>query len=175
MYIQYALLAWAVIATLVAAVAILAANRRLPFPLPDLGGAILPCGDKRTYDAVVSVLKNVSNKKVFLEVNTKAVRRTIFTDGTIVNCTDPDVYAKMGQPRWAIALQPTDQPWEQMNRVASILAGRSVKFENLGQFDAEVPSEAMVGLTFANGLLGNSTFICRLNGREMPRPDTGNT
>lgn len=160
--ISILLLIWAVVATF-------AALRRLPIPVPDLGSYIFPCGDEGIQEAIVSILKNVSGKKVFMEMDTDAVSRTIFIDGTIVNLSRPDVYEKMGKPAWAIALRPSKDPNAQAQTAMQILKNRNISFRYLGQFDPDVPASKMVGIQVANGTLGNAVIICRVHGKNMPR------
>lgn len=148
--------------------ATLAALRKLPIPVPDLGSYIFPCGSNRIQTGLTALLE-ASGKHLFTTANTDSVERNIFTDGTILNVTEPEAYERIGEPAWAIALAPTKEPIAAAKITREILDAYAVKNYYIGAFDPAIPEHTMCGVLVENGLLGNILIVHRVHGKDMPR------
>lgn len=94
-------------------------------------------------DTLVALLADFGLKPKY-RIDSGGVKRALLSDDmTIVNCTDPDLYARMGKPSAAIALKVRD-PWAAARKAATTLKGSGYEAEILGELDSDVPNGAMV-------------------------------
>ena len=141
---------------------LLAAGRN-PLPFPDRGSRIFTAPTPEAKDSIVDLLRRFGLRERF-RFESSGILRSIFWDGTIVNCASPDVLEKLGSPAASLGLVATDPE-------ASALA--AVEFLKSRGFEArvvlDVEPELPIAFVVTNALSG-TVLNFRKHLIHLPRP-----
>jgi hypothetical protein len=136
---------------------------RNPLPFPDRGSRIFSAVSAEAKAAIVGLLSEHGLKERF-QFNSSGILRSIMWDGTIINCSPPDVLAKLNSPGASIGLVAVD-PVASADQAAQYLRSRG--------FDAHVVLDAEPELPIAF-VVTNAMSCTVLNFRKhvihLPRP-----
>jgi hypothetical protein len=141
----------------------LLASGRNPLPFPDRGSRIFSAASAEAKEAIVALLARHGLKERF-QFNSSGILRSILWDGTIINCSPPDVLSKLGSPGASIGLVAKD-PVSSATEAAQFLRSRG--------FEAHVVTDAEPELPIAF-VVTNAMSCTVLNFRKhvihLPRP-----
>lgn len=141
----------------------LLASGRNPLPFPDRGSRIFSAPSPEAKDAVVALLARHGLQERF-RFDSSGILRSILWDGTIINCSPPDVLGKLDAAGASLGLVAED-PVSQANAAAAFLRSRG--------FDARVVLDAEPELPIAF-VVTNALSCTVLNFRKhvlhLPRP-----
>jgi hypothetical protein len=134
-----------------------------PVPFPDRGSRIFSAPSPEAKDAFVALLGRFGLKERF-QFNSSGILRSILWDGTIINCSPPDVFQKLGSATASIGLV-SDTPEASANAAADFLRSRG--FEARVVLDAE--PELPIAFVVTNAMSG-TVLNFRKHVIHLPRP-----
>jgi len=141
----------------------LLATGRNPLPFPDPGSRIFSAPTPEAKDAVVALLGRFGLGERF-RFDSSGIRRSILRDGTIINCSPPEVLRKLGSAGASIGLVSTDPVADAEAAVAFL---RSRGFEARVERDAE--PELPIAFVVTNAL-SCTVLNFRRHVIHLPRP-----
>lgn len=159
---------WLVISLLVALglalgwLALILAGRN-PLPFPDTGSRIFTAASPEAKATIVALLARYGVRERF-QVNTSGVLRSIMSDGTIINCPDPEVTRRLGSPTASIGLVAAD-PAASAAEAAAFLESRGFTAQVVLDAEPELPIAFVVTDAFTGTVLNFRTHVI-----HMPRP-----
>lgn len=142
---------------------VLLALGRNPLPVPDPGSRIFAAASPEAREAVVALLARHGLRER-MRVDSPQVQRSILTDGTIINCSSPDVVARVGGVTSCIGLVAAD-PEADAQAAAGFLRARG--------FAAEVVRDVEPGMPIAfvlTSAMPGTAINLRPHVLRMPRP-----
>ncbi|HWA28172.1 MAG TPA: hypothetical protein VG734_21150 [Lacunisphaera sp.] len=142
----------------------LVASGRNPLPFPDRGSRIFAASTPEAKSAVVALLARHGLKERF-RFNSSGILRSILWDGTIINCSPPEVLAKLGSAGACIGLV-ADDPAASARAAAAFL--QSQGFEARVVLDAE--PDLPLAFVVTNALAGTALNF-RKHVIHLPRPE----
>lgn len=143
--------------------AVQVARRRNPLPFPDPGSRIFSAASADAKGAVVELLARHGLRERF-RADGPGVLRSILWDGTIINCSSPEIVARLGGAHACIGLVARD-PVAAAEAAAGFLRARG--------FAASVVRDVEPGLPIAfvvSDALTGSVINFRPHLLRMPRP-----
>lgn len=142
---------------------ILLAIGRNPLPFPDRGSRIFTASSPEAKEAVVELLGRFGVRERF-RFDSSGILRSIFWDGTIINCASRDVLEKLGSPSASLGLVADDPEAAAAVAVEHL---RSRGFEARVVLDAEpqLPIAFVVTNAFSGTVLNFRKHVI-----HFPRP-----
>jgi hypothetical protein len=134
-----------------------------PLPFPDRGSRIFSAASPEAKDAFVALLGRFGLRERF-QFNSSGILRSIMWDGTIINCSPPDVAQKLGSASASIGLV-TDVPETSAYAAADFLRSRG--FDARVVLDAE--PELPIAFVVTNAMSG-TVLNFRRHVIHLPRP-----
>jgi len=141
----------------------LIASGRNPLPFPDRGSRIFSAPSPEAKEAVVALLARHGLRERF-QFNSSGILRSILSDGTIINCSPPDVLRKLDAAGASIGLVAADPVSDASAAVAYL---RSKGFEARVVLDAE--PELPIAFVVTNAL-SCTVLNFRKHVLHLPRP-----
>jgi hypothetical protein len=136
---------------------------RNPLPFPDLGSRIFTTPSAEAKAAVVALLREHGLSERF-RFDTEGVQRSIMWDGTIINCSAPEVMVKLGTPAAGIGLVATD-PLASAEAAATFLRARGFHATVVRDAEPELPIAFVTTNAFTGTVLNFRKHVIHL-----PRP-----
>lgn len=136
---------------------------RNPLPFPDPGSRIFTTPNPEAKAAIIALLREHGIAERF-RFDTGGVLRSIMWDGTIINCSNPEVLAKLNSPAASIGLVANDP-------VAS--AEKAATFLRAHGFDANIVHDAEPDLPIvfvATNALSGTILNFRKHVIHLPKP-----
>lgn len=142
--------------------ALLAAGRN-PLPFPDRGSRIFSAPTPEAKQAIVALLARVGLRERF-RADSSGILRSIFWDGTIVNCPPPGVLEKLGSPSASLGLV-ADDPKASAEAAADFLRANGFEARVVLDVEPELP----IAFVVTNALSG-TVLNFRRHLIHLPRP-----
>ncbi len=153
----------ALAALVLAAWTVLLATGRNPLPFPDPGSRIFSAPTPEAKEAVVALLERHGLRERF-RFDSSGIGRSILRDGTIINCSPPEVLRKLDAAGACIGLVSTD-PVADAEAAAAFLRGRGFEARVEADAEPELPVAFVVTNALSCTVLNFRKHVIRL-----PRP-----
>lgn len=142
----------------------LVAVGRNPLPFPDRGSRIFSAPTPEAKQAIVALLAQHGLKERF-RFNSSGILRSILWDGTIINCSPPEVLAKLDSAGGCIGLVAAD-PAASADAAAAFLQSKGFAARVVLDAEPELP----VAFVVTNALSG-TVLNFRKHVIHLPRPE----
>ncbi len=117
--------------------AIAVANDRNPLPFPDRDYHVFSASSEAGLIALEEVMQLQGQRPRF-RADSKGVQRTIFASGTIINHSQPEMLATLGDPSGALGFV-VDDPDSSAREVAALLRSRGFEAEPIYNAEPGLP------------------------------------